>query len=139
MRIFLDTNVIVSAFATRGLCADVFRLALADHELVTAGIVLAEVRRALKSKIRLPVEDVDAVVQFLRSECEVGGSPAKGVAVGLRDRADRRILAAAIEARVDIFVTGDREMLELATPPVLIVNPRGLWERIRRRDSDKRD
>ena len=32
MRVFLDTNVQVSAFATRGLCADVLRLVLAEHE-----------------------------------------------------------------------------------------------------------
>lgn len=32
MRVFLDTNVLVSAFATRGLSADVFRLVLAEHE-----------------------------------------------------------------------------------------------------------
>ena len=32
MKVFLDTNVLVSGFATRGLCADVIRLALAEHE-----------------------------------------------------------------------------------------------------------
>ena len=33
MRVLLDTNVIVSAVTTRGLCADVFRAVLAAHEL----------------------------------------------------------------------------------------------------------
>ena len=47
MRVLLDTNVIVSAVTTRGLCADVFRTVLADHELVTCPKVLQEHRLAL--------------------------------------------------------------------------------------------
>jgi len=33
MRVFLDTNVLVAAYATHGLCEDVFRVILAEHEL----------------------------------------------------------------------------------------------------------
>ena len=36
MKVLLDTNVLVSAFATRGLCADVLRLVLTEHEMVVA-------------------------------------------------------------------------------------------------------
>jgi len=36
VRVFLDTNVLVAAVATRGLCADVFRSALASYELVSS-------------------------------------------------------------------------------------------------------
>ena len=42
MRVFLDTNVLLSAFAARGLCADVFRTVLAEHELITSEFVLGE-------------------------------------------------------------------------------------------------
>ena len=34
MMVMLDTNVLASAAATRGLCADVLRAVLAEHELV---------------------------------------------------------------------------------------------------------
>jgi predicted nucleic acid-binding protein len=34
VRVFLDTNVLVSAFAARGLCADTLELVLLEHELV---------------------------------------------------------------------------------------------------------
>ena len=50
MRVLLDTNVIVSAVTTRGLCADVFRAVLSAHELVTCAQVLQEVRRILSMK-----------------------------------------------------------------------------------------
>lgn len=54
MRVFLDTNVLVSAFTTRGLGADVFRLVLAEHELIVGRIVLEELRGVLREKIGLP-------------------------------------------------------------------------------------
>ncbi len=47
MRVFLDTNVLVSAFATRGLSADVFRRALAEHMLLTGEVVLRDLRLVL--------------------------------------------------------------------------------------------
>lgn len=44
MKVFLDTNVIVSAFGTRGLCADLIRLVIARHELTVSEVVLEEVK-----------------------------------------------------------------------------------------------
>jgi uncharacterized protein len=40
LRVFLDTNVLVSAFAARGLCADLFELVLLQHELILSRSVL---------------------------------------------------------------------------------------------------
>ena len=40
MRVLLDTNVLASAAATRGLCADVLRVVLAEHELVVCRQIL---------------------------------------------------------------------------------------------------
>ena len=42
MRVFLDTNVIASATATRGLYADVFRFTTEFHELVISEHLLIE-------------------------------------------------------------------------------------------------
>ena len=35
VRVFFDTNVLVSAFLARGLCADLLRLVLREHSLLT--------------------------------------------------------------------------------------------------------
>ncbi len=40
MRVALDTSVLVSAVAARGLCADVFNLILAEHDLIVGETVL---------------------------------------------------------------------------------------------------
>ena len=47
------------------------------------------------------------------------------------DSADATILAEAVTAGMEILVTGDADLLELPDPPVPIVSPRGLWERLR--------
>jgi len=36
VKVFLDTNILVSATATRGLCADVLREVLASHQLIVS-------------------------------------------------------------------------------------------------------
>ena len=44
MRIFFDTNVLVSAFLARGLCADLLRLVLREDTLVSSEVVVTELR-----------------------------------------------------------------------------------------------
>jgi putative PIN family toxin of toxin-antitoxin system len=133
VRVFLDTNVLVGAFATRGLCADVLRVILAEHCLVTGEVVLAELRRALKRKLKLPAEMVTAIEEFLR-EYEVVAKPSKPSEIEVRDPDDRWILATAVAGRVDILVTGDRDLLDLGTrAPVRIVDPRGFWSSTRKK------
>ena len=52
-RVCLDSNVIVAAFISRGLCADLFRSVLAEQELVVPQVVVDEVRRVLTKKFKL--------------------------------------------------------------------------------------
>ena len=42
---FFDTNVLAAAFATRGLCADLFAHVLLEHELVVCEVILDELSR----------------------------------------------------------------------------------------------
>jgi predicted nucleic acid-binding protein len=53
VKVALDTNVLVSAVATRGLCADIFNHILAEHQLVVGVTVLSELQRVLREKMRL--------------------------------------------------------------------------------------
>lgn len=59
MRVFLDTNVIISATATRGLCADVFREVILSHELIVSETLLAEVRQVLSTKFGANAEIIE--------------------------------------------------------------------------------
>ena len=128
MRVFLDTNVLVAAFATRGLCADVMRVVLAEHQLITGEVVLAELRTVLTRRIKLPQATVDEIVALLRDQ-EVVPKPNKPSDVPIKDPDDRWILASAVAGRADVLVTGDRDLLDVASKaPLTILAPRGFWD-----------
>ncbi len=131
MRIFLDTNVLVSAYTARGISADLVRHILAEHDLVTGEVNLDELRRVLKGRFHAPVEVVEAVESALRAGI-IAPRPAEPSAIPVRDPDDRWVLASAIEAGADMLVTGDQDLLAVAgVSPIPIVNPRGCWERLR--------
>ena len=131
MRVFLDTNVLVSAFATRGLCADLFRHILAEHDLITGEVVIAELRRVLRDRIKVPARTVAAVEQLLRDQVVVP-KPAEPHPLPIRDTDDRWVLASAVAGKADVLVTGDSDLLEMASrAPLPIVDPRGFWNMVR--------
>ena len=69
MKIILDTNVIIAAFATRGLCSAVFELCLDRFEVVLSEAILKETFTHLNGKIRLPPAQCEAIVSYLRANC----------------------------------------------------------------------
>ncbi len=130
MRVFFDTNVLVSAFLARGLCADLFRLVLSEHTLVSSEVVLAEMRDVLSRKGRLPQQQIDAIEALLRHQ-PIAPRPASILELGLVDDDDEWVLASAVLAEADLFVTGDQGVLACTTPPVPLLTPRGCWEQLR--------
>lgn len=128
MRVFLNTNVLVSAFATRGLCADVLRTVLSEHELVTSEVILAELNRVLSEKLFLPRGHVDEIGELLKQQAVVP-SPTATPSLDLRDEDDLLVIASAIAAQPELFVTGDRELLSLDTGDLSfrILSPREFW------------
>lgn len=131
MRVFLDTNVLVSAFATRGLCTDVLRVIIAEHELVVGEVVLEELRKVLIEKFKVPPEYVAQVEDLLRSY-EVVPKPKTMDALVIRDESDRWVLANARAGNVDVIVTGDADLLTVAKKAgVRIISPREFWTELR--------
>lgn len=137
MRIFLDTNVLVSAFSTRGLSADVLNLLLAEHQLVLGEAVLVEFSRVLRNKLKVPSKTTKEAVAFLRANAVViSDAPALGVAV--RDPDDEVVLSEAVAGLAEVLVTGDNDLLELEAPaPLRILSPRGFWESLRSDPEDR--
>lgn len=129
MKVFLDTNVVVSALATRGLCADLYERLLTEHEVVIGEPVVMEVLDILQRKFRANRElliKVEAELRLMRV------IPAQAVAPSLpiRDVDDPWIIACALQADVDCFVTGDAELLALKMVDKLpIISPRVCWEK----------
>ncbi len=132
MKVFLDTNVLVSAYTARGICADLLRYILADHELLTGEVNLVELRRVLRDRFRASPE-LTAVVEAELRDATIVPKPATPSSLPVSDPDDRWVLASAIEGHADLLVTGDQDLLAVASQsPLIIVDPRGCWERLRR-------
>jgi len=120
--------VLASAFGTRGLCADVLQLILDKHELLTGELVIEELRRALSIKFGMPADIVKGYERFLRGY-HVEPKPLHLPDLDLRERNDLIVVGSAINAKAEILITGDKEMLALKKKPkdLRIINPREFW------------
>jgi putative PIN family toxin of toxin-antitoxin system len=131
VKVFLDTNVLASAVATRGICADVLNTALAGHEVVVSEQVLAELSRALQEKFRTSAELAKEADEFLRREAEVVGKAPKPE-ITVRDDDHIRIVEQAVAEGADVLVTGDRDLVDMGEDrPVPVLTPRGFWDLLR--------
>ncbi|HWZ70718.1 MAG TPA: putative toxin-antitoxin system toxin component, PIN family [Casimicrobiaceae bacterium] len=131
MRVFLDTNVLVSAFASRGLCTEVLELVLLDHDLILGRNVLRGLARALREKVKLSVVRSAEIIDFVSSEAIQVVDKAEP-AIANVDAADALVLGEALAGHAELFVTGDTALLRLATVGALrLVSPRQFWEVLR--------
>ena len=130
MKVFLDTNVIVSAVTTRGLCADVFRTVLAEHELITSSRVIQEVRRILKVKFEVPDVLIAEYLELIEQDA-VMAKFTDLPDLPIKDKDDIEIVAAAVSASAHVLVTGDREVQSIKRfKNVRVMSPRAFWEEL---------
>lgn len=129
MKIFTDTNVLVSAFTARGLCTDLLEVILADHTLMTGEFVLTELNRVLITKLNVPEIKVSDTLKFLRKH-HVEPTPDEPSEVDVRDEDDRWVLESAVQAKADVLVTGDKDLLDISkdVQQLKIISPRGFWD-----------
>ena len=112
MKIVLDANVVIAAFAARGLCESVLELCIHGHQIVLSEGLLEEILQNLRQKIKLPVGVVDEIGKFLLEHANVF-EPAPLPLDLCRDPEDVKILGLALSAHADFIVTGDQDLLVL--------------------------
>lgn len=128
MRIVLDTNVIVAAFAARGLCAEVFEVCVTGHTLIASELILAEVSKALLKKVKLPRQLVREVLDYLQDNAEIV-TPDSIKISAFRDKDDLPVIGTATSGNASCIVTGDADLLSLKHyRGVDMLTPREFWE-----------
>lgn len=124
MKMVLDANVVIAAFAARGLCESIFELCLHGHQILLSEGLLEEILRNLRRKIKLPEGVVDEIRRLLLEHANMF----EPVALPLnlcRDPDDVKILGLAVAGHADCIVTGDQDLLVLKEfRGVPIVTPR---------------
>lgn len=128
MKIFLDTNVLVSSVATRGLCSDLMREVFSYHQLVISPELLKEIEHVLGTKLGLPKTSIYEFIDIIKQDSVVSHS-IKNFDIEINDKSDLPILSSALNGEVEIFVTGDKELLEIKKiDNMKIISPREYWE-----------
>jgi len=112
VKIVLDANVVIAAFAARGLCESILELCFHSHDLLLCEDLLDEILRNLHQKINLPGGIVEDIGKLLRENASIV-SPIPLAADICRDPDDVKILGLAIAAHADCIVTGDKDLLIL--------------------------
>ena len=132
MRVVLDTNVIIAAFAARGLCADIFEVCLESHNIIMSEFILSEAEKHLIRKIRVPRTITQNIIDYLRDMSEIV-EPAKVEVSVCRDKDDVNIIGTALNGNARCIITGDNDLLVLKKfRKIAIITPREFWRRLKR-------
>jgi predicted nucleic acid-binding protein len=93
---------------------------------------LKELRRILSEKFHIPGKTIDQFISLLEQEGEI----IKGetlLSVSIQDKDDVPVVSEAAAGNVEVLVTGDRDILEIAKQlPFRALSPRGFWEELRK-------
>lgn len=131
MKVFLDTHVLVSAVATRGLCVDVLREVFRHHHLIISPELLTELETIFRKTLGLPQNMIFEFIEVIKQDSQLS-TPSPLLNVKIRDKDDLSMLSSALNGGADLFITGDKELLGLKSIKNMdIVSPRMFWERLK--------
>lgn len=112
MKAVFDTNVLIAAFLTEGVCSKLLvRARKGECDLILSQDIIREFEKVLIKKFALSqqeITDVRAVLTEATKEIVRQVGPIEPVC---RDRDDNKILACALAADADLLITGDEDLL----------------------------
>ncbi|MBI5764880.1 MAG: putative toxin-antitoxin system toxin component, PIN family [Planctomycetes bacterium] len=128
MRLLLDTNVLVAAFLTRGVCAELFEHAAKLHELISSEPLLVEFEDVMARKLRFSKSDIAAATGLLRSRLTLV-EPITIERSACRDRDDLVVLGTAVAGHCDALITGDADLQTIRShKSIPILAPADYWK-----------
>lgn len=127
MRVLIDTNVLISAsLSAKGVPFQAYVKAATypNHGLICEQNV-DEIKRIFHKKFPERLASLDKFLSVALLTLELVPIPTETVAseTQIRDVDDRPILRAAIEAKVDILLTGDKDFVESGVKRPRIMTP----------------
>ncbi len=130
MKVFLDTNVLASAFLARGPCSRILDEAVdGKFEALVSEQVLEELARFFTKKLKICRADQREAEALIRAVCRIVAPP-DVVPHVCRDESDNAIFAAAKAAGADYLVTGDQDLQSLKKRRPKILAPAAFLQEI---------
>ena len=126
MRALFDTNVLLAAFLTEGVCEKLLTRARKRHfDLITCPFILHEFERILVRKFSATKQEKETALALIAEAARDVVEPSETPAGACRDKDDDNVLACAVEAAAEYLVTGDKDLLHMKTyKGIRIVMPR---------------
>ena len=113
------------------MCHDVFRIVLAEHQLLVSPAIIGELERVLLDKLRIPANRIDEIIAFVTEQAEVV-APEHPADWPASDPSDGWIVAAALAGSADVLISGDKKLVESSRGrSVRVLTPRAFWELLR--------
>ncbi|MDL2314043.1 putative toxin-antitoxin system toxin component, PIN family [Desulfovibrio sp. OttesenSCG-928-C14] len=120
MRCLIDTNILISAalFPDSVPAKAFFKAVTPPHDAVVCDYSLDEMRRVFNRKFPNKISDYERFVATMALSVNIVATPpedeaaAQGDERKIRDQKDRSIYRAAVAAKVDAILTGDKDFLE---------------------------
>src|SRR4030042_1005643 len=113
MKAVFDTNVLVAAFVTEGVCAKLLgRARRKQLDLVISLFILKEFENVLLKKFSASKEQMRAATKLISEVAQMVNLAPKVSGV-CRDPDDDQILSCALSVKAECLVTGDFDLLEL--------------------------
>lgn len=126
MKAVFDTNVLVAAFITEGLCGRLLiRGRKRQFELILCPHILKEFQKILNLKFSLSRSETGEALALVSEAATSIVHPVECVSGICRDPSDDKVLTCAVAAKSDYLVSGDADLLELkAFRGIRIVKPK---------------
>jgi len=128
VKVFFDTNVLISAFIGRGFCADLFRIVISEYELILGEYVIQEFKEKLEKKFKFPQKEIYEMTSFLE-QFEIIPIPDSPYKIDCPDKDDCWVIASAMRGKAKYLITGDNHLLDLPRIMKLkIMSPRNFYD-----------
>ena len=129
MTVVLDTNVLVAALVTSGLCHELLHRTIRLRVLATSEPLLRELEETMRAKFTI-TPPVSAFLVAFRGSVRLV-QPAALAGPVCRDPDDDVVLGTAVAAGAQFVATGDQDLLVLKSyQRIAIVAPRTLLEKL---------
>ena len=121
-----DTNVLIAAIITEGVCSKLLHRARSrEFSLVSCPFIMTEIQRILSKKFRLSHDETASAMETVSEAIDHVIKHNVKITGICRDADDDNVLACAIAAKAGYLVTGDADLLVLKNfRGVKIITPR---------------
>jgi putative PIN family toxin of toxin-antitoxin system len=125
MKIFVDTNILVSAILfPKSKVAEAFSIILKEHSLVICQYSIEELEEVFRNKFPEKIESIKSFMNELTYDLiDIPKKIDYSKYPKIRDQNDLPILISAILSKSDILLTGDKDFEDINIKKPVIMKP----------------